>query len=298
MLPVIGVNFRPAGKVYYFDPADLPLKQGDTVIAETQRGVDLGKVKTPVREVPEEQVTPPLRRVVRVATAADLARRDANKERAESALQLCRKRVESRQLPMKLLAGEYAFDGSQVLFYFAAEGRVDFRELVKDLAAVLRTRIQLHQVGARDAAKLMGGIGPCGRGLCCATWLTTFEPISMRMAKEQSLFLNPTKFSGACGKLMCCLRYEYDHYRETKAKLPGIGKEVNTPRGKGKVIGHNVIREWVIVDIPDSGHFEFRADEVQSAWSGPSCASGGGCSMPGGSCSAKKGGGGDTLITL
>src|SRR5688572_6119550 len=294
---VVGVNFRRAGKVYYFDPNELPLKRGDQVIAETQRGVDMGDVKTEVKAVDPEQVTLPLRKVVRVATEEDHARREANRAREESALSLCRKRVEARRLPMKLLTSEYAFDGSQVVFYFAAEGRVDFRELVKDLASVLRTRIQLHQVGARDAAKLMGGIGPCGRGLCCATWLTNFEPISMKMAKEQSLFLNPTKFSGACGKLMCCLRYEYDNYRETKAKLPAIGATVGTPRGQGKVIGHNVIREWVIVEIPDAGHFEFRADEVQSQWTGPSCSTGGGCSLPGGSCGKKKNdaGGGDLI---
>src|SRR5947209_13025023 len=299
MLPVVGVNFRRAGKIYYFDPGDLTLAKGDTVIAERQRGVDMGQARTEIREIAEEQLALPLRRVVRVATEEDLARREANRTREEAALQLCRRRVEARKLPMKLLTSEYAFDGSQVLFYFAAEGRVDFRELVKDLAAVLRTRIQLHQVGARDAAKLMGGIGPCGRGLCCATWLTAFEPVSMKMAKEQSLFLNPTKFSGACGKLMCCLRYEYDNYRETKARLPAIGASVATPRGNGKIIGHNVIREWVIVEIPDAGHFEFRADEVQAAWTGPSCASGGGCSMPGGSCGVKKSGaGGESLIQL
>jgi cell fate regulator YaaT (PSP1 superfamily) len=300
MLPVVGLNFQRAGKIYYFDPGELALTKGDTVIAETQRGVDMGQVRTEVREVPETQLALPLRRVVRVATEEDLARREANRRHEEAALQLCRKRIEARKLPMKLLTSEYAFDGSQVLFYFAAEGRVDFRELVKDLAAVLRTRIQLHQVGARDAAKLMGGIGPCGRGLCCATWLTAFEPVSMKMAKEQSLFLNPTKFSGACGKLMCCLRYEYDNYRETKARLPAIGATVATPRGKGKIIGHNVIREWVIVEIPDSGHFEFRADEVQASWSGPSCATGGGCSLPGGSCSAskKKNDDGESLIQL
>jgi cell fate regulator YaaT (PSP1 superfamily) len=300
MIAVVGVNFRRAGKIYYFDPNSLPLQKGDTVIAETQRGVDMGQARTEIKEVEEEQLALPLRRVVRVATADDFARREANKAREETALELCRKRVEARKLPMKLITSEYAFDGSQVLFYFAAEGRVDFRELVKDLAAVLRTRIQLHQVGARDAAKLMGGIGPCGRGLCCATWLTTFEPVSMKMAKEQSLFLNPTKFSGACGKLMCCLRYEYDNYRDIKAKLPAIGAQVATPRGKGKVVGHNVIREWVIVEIPEVGHVELRADEVQAQWSGPSCSTGGGCSLPGGSCSAKKNGadGGDGLIQL
>jgi cell fate regulator YaaT (PSP1 superfamily) len=299
MLQVVGVNFRRAGKIYYFDPSDLPLKKDDVVIAETQRGVDMGQVRTEIREVEEDQVTLPLRRVVRIATEEDFARREANKVREASSLELCRKRIEARGLPMKLITSEFAFDGSQVLFYFSAEGRVDFRELVKDLAAVLRTRIQLHQVGARDAAKLMGGIGPCGRGLCCATWLTSFEPVSMKMAKEQSLFLNPTKFSGACGKLMCCLRYEYDNYRETKARLPAVGATVGTPRGTGKVIGHNIIREWVIVDIPDAGPFEFRADEVQTNWTGPSCATGGGCSLPGGGCGTKKNGSrGDDLIQL
>jgi cell fate regulator YaaT (PSP1 superfamily) len=300
VVQVVGVNFRRAGKVYYFDPNELPLQQGDQVIAETQRGVDMGDVKTKIKEVDPDHVALPLRKVVRVATSDDLARREANRAREESALTLCRKRVEARRLPMKLLTSEYAFDGSQVVFYFSAEGRIDFRELVKDLASVLRTRIQLHQVGARDAAKLMGGIGPCGRGLCCATWLTSFEPVSMKMAKEQSLFLNPTKFSGVCGKLMCCLRYEYDNYRDTKAKLPAIGAQVATPRGNGKVIGHNVIREWVIVEIPDAGHVEFRADEVQSVWSGPSCATGGGCSLPGGSCGKKTNGAGPTdgLIEL
>jgi cell fate regulator YaaT (PSP1 superfamily) len=301
MLEIVPVNFRRAGKLYYFDPAGLALRKGDTVIVETQRGVDMGEVKADIREVAPEQVALPLRRVVRVATPEDFARREANQAKEQSAQDLCRRRIEARVLPMKLLTTEYAFDGNQVMFYFAAEGRVDFRELVKDLAAVLRTRIQLHQVGARDAAKLLGGIGPCGRGLCCATWLTTFEPISMKMAKEQSLFLNPTKFSGACGKLMCCLRYEYDSYRETKARLPAVGTTVTTPRGQGKVVGHNVIREWVIVEIPDMGPFECRADEVQTQWSGPSCASGGGCSLPGGSCSAKKSGkgsGSDGLIEL
>ncbi len=301
MLQVVAVNFRRAGKLYYFDPAELPLRPGVAVIVETQRGVDMGEVKTEVKEVEPEEVSLPLRRVVRVATPDDFARREANQAREEAALALCRKRIEARVLPMKLISSEYAFDGSQVLFYFSAEGLVDFRELVKDLAAVLRTRIQLHQVGARDAAKLMGGIGPCGRGLCCATWLTAFEPVSMKMAKEQSLFLNPTKFSGACGKLMCCLRYEYDNYRETRARLPAIGATVTTPRGPGKVIGHNIVREWVVVEIPDVGPTEFRADEVQAQWSGPSCATGGGCSMPGGSCGTKKsgaGGAGDGLITI
>jgi cell fate regulator YaaT (PSP1 superfamily) len=221
--------------------------------------------------------------VLRVATPDDYRRKEANRAREESALEVCRRRIEARGLPMKLISAEYAFDGSQILFYFTAEGRVDFRELVKDLAAALRTRIQLHQIGARDAAKLLGGIGPCGRGLCCATWLTSFEPISMKMAKEQSLFLNPTKFSGVCGKLMCCLRYEYETYREMKSQLPAIGTEVLTARGKGKVTGHNVLKEMVLVELPEAGEVELRVDEVKTPMV-TGCRSSGGCST----CTFKK----------
>jgi cell fate regulator YaaT (PSP1 superfamily) len=259
---VVNVSFRRAGKVYWFSPADLDLKKNDFVVAETQRGLELGQVLGRPKSVPEEQVVPPLRPVLRLATLEDHARREANKAREENALELCRRRIEARGLPMKLLAAEYTFDCGQVVFYFTAEGRVDFRELVKDLAAALRTRIQLHQVGARDAAKLLGGIGPCGRSLCCSTWLTEFAPISMKMAKEQSLFLNPTKFSGACGKLMCCLRYEYDFYKETKARMPAVGIEVSTARGKGKVVAHNIARETVVVQLPDAGEAEFALGDV------------------------------------
>jgi cell fate regulator YaaT (PSP1 superfamily) len=262
---VVNVSFRRAGKVYWFSPVDLELKKNDFVIAETQRGLEMGQVLGRPKAVPEDQVVPPLRPVLRLATVEDHARRDANRSREESALELCRRRVEARGLPMKLLASEYTFDGGQIVFYFTSEGRVDFRELVKDLAAALRTRIQLHQVGARDAAKLLGGIGPCGRSLCCSTWLTEFAPISMKMAKEQSLFLNPTKFSGACGKLMCCLRYEYDFYRETKAKMPAIGAEVSTPHGKGRVVAQNIARESVHVEIPDAGEAEFKLSDIAAA---------------------------------
>lgn len=280
---VVGVTFKPAAKAYYFEPNGLKLQPGDVVIAETTRGVEMGEVRTPPREVPEEQIVPPLRRVLRLATPDDYRRKEANKAREEAALELCRRRIEARGLPMKLIQAEYAFDGSQILFYFTAEGRVDFRELVKDLAAALRTRIQLHQIGARDAAKLLGGIGPCGRGLCCATWLTGFEPISMKMAKEQSLFLNPTKFSGVCGKLMCCLRYEYESYREMKSRLPAVGTEVLTARGKGKVVGHNVLKESVIVALGDGGEAELSAEEVQAPIV-TGCRSSGGCST----CTFKK----------
>jgi len=276
---VVNVSFRRAGKVYWFSPGDLELKKNDFVVAETQRGLEMGQVLGRPKTVPEEQVVPPLRPILRLATLEDHARRDANTAREESALELCRRRVEARNLPMKLLASEHTFDGGQIIFYFTSEGRVDFRELVKDLAAALRTRIQLHQVGARDAAKLLGGIGPCGRSLCCSTWLTEFAPISMKMAKEQSLFLNPTKFSGACGKLMCCLRYEYDFYRETKAKMPGLGVEVSTARGKGTVVAHNIARESVTVELPDAGEAEFKLSEVAAPIKS-GCDHTGGCGTP------------------
>jgi cell fate regulator YaaT (PSP1 superfamily) len=263
-LPVaVGISFKPAGRIYSFDPDGLDLKPGDSVVTETARGIEMGRVKHGAREVAEIEPGVQLKRVLRLATEGDLAQAQSNADRAEEALVLCRERVVARGLPMKLIGAEYAFDRSQVTIYFAAEGRIDFRELVKDLAASLRTRIQLHQVGARDAAKLLGGIGPCGRALCCSTWLTSFEAISMKMAKEQSLFLNPTKFSGVCGKLMCCLRYEYDHYRETKAQMPVLGGDVDTPDGRGKVIGHNVIKETVIVALADGREVEHPAAEIQ-----------------------------------
>jgi cell fate regulator YaaT (PSP1 superfamily) len=278
----VGVSFKPAGRIYSFDPNGLEFQLHDRVITETARGVEIGKVKHLPREVTGEELSLPLKRVLRLATAADLEQVTANEERAAQALTLCRERVAARSLPMKVMRAEYQFDRTQITFYFASEGRVDFRDLVKDLAAQLRTRIQLHQIGARDAAKLLGGIGPCGRALCCATWLTDFDAISMKMAKEQSLFLNPTKFSGVCGKLMCCLRYEYDHYRETKAQMPVLGGEVLTPDGPGRVAGHNVIKERVIVSLQEGGDREYPAGDVQrplvrgcSVLAGGKCA--GGC---------------------
>ena len=283
---VVGVAFKPAGRVYSFDPGDLELHPGSTVVAETTRGVEVGHVKHSPRDLPDDQVVQPLKRILRLASPDDYAQIKANEEKAEEALAACKERVLARRMPMKALRAEYAFDLTQVTIYFAAEGRVDFRELVKDLAGVLRTRIQLHQVGARDAAKLMGGIGPCGRTLCCSTWLTSFEPVSMKMAKEQSLFLNPTKFSGVCGKLMCCLRYEYDHYRETKAQLPSLGAEVDTPDGRGQVIDHNVLKESVIVGFRDGFEREYPAGDVyRPLVRGCSVLAGGKCI---GGCSEKK----------
>lgn len=283
---VVGVSFRSAGRLHAFDPAGLDLQPGERVVVEAERGAELGEVKQAAREVPDEQLAGPVPRVLRRATEADLAQEAANRELAERALALTRERIAARCLPMKPLRAEYTLDRSRVTIFFRAEGRVDFRELVKDLAARLRTRIQLHQVGARDAAKLLGGIGPCGRGLCCATWLTEFQPISMKMAKEQSLFLNPTKFSGVCGKLMCCLRYEYDLYREARARLPQPGAEVQTPDGRGRVVEQHVLAGTVRVLLSDGREREYPADAVyRPVVRGCAVLSGGACT---GGCAARR----------
>lgn len=246
---VVGVSFKKAGKVYYFDPAGLNLHEGDVIIAETARGIEFGEVMVSPKEVADTDIVSPLKRVLRVATEADLAREDANTAKEKQAASICQQRIQAHNLPMKLIDAEYCFDGSQVTFYFSSESRVDFRELVKDLASALKAKVQLHQVGVRDEARFFGGIGPCGRGLCCATFLNGFEPVSMKMAKEQCLFLNPLKFSGICGKLMCCLKFEYPMYRDAKARLPEMGSTIETPKGQGRVVELNMVRESVGVDI-------------------------------------------------
>ncbi|MGQ9525470.1 MAG: PSP1 domain-containing protein [Armatimonadota bacterium] len=216
MAVVVGVRFKSGPKVYYFDPQDLPIKRGDLVVAETARGPELGQVVSSPREVPEEELVAPLKPVLRVADDEDRRKLEENKAREDEAREVCLRCIEARGLPMKLIDVSYAFDGSKVTFYFTADGRVDFRDLVKDVASALHTRIQFHQIGARDAARFFDGLGPCGQQLCCVRFMTGFEPISMKMAKEQSLFLNPAKFSGVCSKLMCCLRFEYDLYAQAK----------------------------------------------------------------------------------
>jgi len=248
---VVGVSFKKVGKIYYFDPAGIDLREGDAVIAETSRGVEFGEVMIEPRDVPDEEIVPPLKKVVRKATPADLEREESNRQKEKQACVTCQQKIQTHNLPMKLIDAEYSFDSSQVTFYFSAETRVDFRDLVKDLASALKTRVQLHQVGVRDEAKLFGGMGPCGRVLCCSTFLNGFEPVSMKMAKEQSLFLNPLKFSGLCGKLMCCLKYEYPTYKEVKSRLPATGSFVTTPKGRGKVVEINVLKETVSVEIED-----------------------------------------------
>ncbi|MGB3993471.1 MAG: stage 0 sporulation family protein [Limnochordia bacterium] len=216
MVTVVGVRFRKAGKIYYFNPGDLQMAAGDGCIVETARGVEFGRVVIGPREVPEEEVVQPLKQVIRSATSEDYQRVEENKRRAQEAFQIALRKIAEHGLPMKLLEAEYTLDESKLIFSFTADGRVDFRELVKDLASIFRTRIELRQVGVRDEAKLIGGLGPCGRDLCCATFLGEFEPVSIRMAKDQNLSLNPSKISGLCGRLMCCLKYECEAYREFK----------------------------------------------------------------------------------
>ena len=216
MVKVVGVRFKQAGKIYYFDPGNLKITEDMNVIVETVRGLEYGKAVIGEREVPDQDVVLPLKKVLRAATPEDTAQMEANCKKEEEAKATCMKKIEEHQLPMKLVDVEYTFDGSKVIFYFTAEGRVDFRELVKDLASVFRTRIELRQIGVRDEAKMLGGIGSCGRELCCASFLGDFEPVSIRMAKDQNLSLNPTKISGICGRLMCCLKYESDGYECNK----------------------------------------------------------------------------------
>ena len=244
MPKVIGVRFKKAGKIYYFAPSEGTLALGDAVIVETARGLEFGEVVIPVRDVEDESVVQPLKSVLRKANHKDKEKVKQNKAKEEEAFKVCEKKIEEHKLPMKLVDVEYTFDVNKIIFYFTADGRIDFRELVKDLAAVFRTRIELRQIGVRDEAKMMGGIGCCGRPLCCATFLGDFEPVSIRMAKEQNLSLNPTKISGICGRLMCCLKYENDLYATPEpAKKdvppPAIGKEVVTVEGEGRVLTVN-----------------------------------------------------------
>jgi cell fate regulator YaaT (PSP1 superfamily) len=253
---VVGVRFKKAGKVYYFDPADLPIQQEDAVIVETARGVEYGKVVIGRRTVGESDVVLPLKRVIRVADHNDAKLVEDNKNAARNAMVTCQEKIKEHQLKMKLVDVEYTFDRNKIIFYFTAEGRIDFRELVKDLASIFRTRIELRQIGVRDEAKMLGGIGPCGRILCCSTFLGDFEPVSIKMAKDQNLSLNPTKISGLCGRLMCCLKYEHDQYESGKQEMPKVGSIVITSMGNGKVIGLNVENRTVKVQLFDNGKVE------------------------------------------
>lgn len=250
MTRVIGVRFRPAGKVYFFAPGRYDIKTGDKVIVETARGVEFGWVVAGTKEVPDEKITQPLKSVIRIATKDDLLKEEKNREKEKEALRICLEKIRKHGLEMKLIDAEYTFDNNKVLFYFTADGRIDFRELVKDLASVFRTRIELRQIGVRDETKIRGGIGICGRPLCCHTYLTEFAPVSIKMAKEQNLSLNPSKISGVCGRLMCCLTNEEETYEELNSHLPSNGDHVTTPDGlKGDVQSVNVLRQLVKVIV-------------------------------------------------
>lgn len=263
MIEVTGVRFKKAGKIYYFDPNDYKLTVDDYVIVETARGIEFGKVVIANRLVDIDDVVLPLKKVIRVADESDMDNVAKNEQMATEALSVCAKKINSHQLEMNLVDVEYTFDRNKVIFYFTAEGRIDFRELVKDLAAKFKTRIELRQIGVRDEAKLLGGIGPCGRMLCCSTFLGDFEPVSIKMAKDQSLSLNPSKISGLCGRLMCCLKYENDTYEEAKQNLPDVGENVLTKYGNGKVVSLNILEKTIRIELEENNNIvEFSIDEI------------------------------------
>ncbi len=267
MTKVIGVRFRTAGKIYFFAPGKLPIKRGDHVIVETARGIEYGTVVGDIREVEDDKVIQPLKPVLRIATERDDEQEAANKIKEKDAFKVCLEKIRKHGLEMKLIDAEYTFDNNKVLFYFTADGRIDFRELVKDLAAVFKTRIELRQIGVRDETKILGGIGICGRQLCCHAHLSEFVPVSIKMAKEQNLSLNPTKISGVCGRLMCCLKHEEETYEELNRRLPNVGDHVTTVDGlKGEVASVNVLRQLVkvIVDVNDEKEIqEYKVDQLR-----------------------------------
>lgn len=274
MAEVVGVRFRKMGKVYYFDPGDLELGQGENVIVETARGMEFAQVSMPRTEIRDEDVVRPLKKVVRIADENDIRQNEENEARKGDALRICQEKIDKHGLEMKLIDVEFTFDNNKIIFYFTADGRVDFRALVKDLAGVFRMRIELRQIGVRDEAKMIGGIGCCGRELCCASWMSDFQPVSIKMTKTQNLSLNPTKISGVCGRLMCCLKFENDIYQELSKDLPSVHERVKTPEGIGKVIENNILGGKVKVRIftgekdergqekLGSDIYEFAKDEV------------------------------------
>lgn len=267
MIRVIGVRFRTAGKIYYFNPGKLDIKKNDHVIVETARGIEYGTVVGDPKEEEDDKVVQPLKPVLRVATPKDDEQEASNKQREKEAFKICLEKIRKHDLQMKLIDAEYTFDNNKVLFYFTADGRIDFRELVKDLASVFKTRIELRQIGVRDETKILGGIGICGRPLCCHTHLSEFAPVSIKMAKEQNLSLNPTKISGVCGRLMCCLKNEEETYEELNRRLPNVGDFVTTEDGhKGEVQSVNVLRQLVkvVVDMDDEKEIqEYKVEQLR-----------------------------------
>lgn len=265
MTKVIGVKFRNTGKTYFFDPHELNIVQGDYVIVETARGIEFGKVYLGVTDMKNEDISRPLKPVIRIANEEDHKQHLENESRRDETMAICQELILKRELDMKLVDVEFTISGNKVIFYFTADGRVDFRDLVKDLASVFHMRIELRQVGSRDEAKMLGGIGNCGKSLCCTTWLSDFQPVSIKMAKNQNLSLNPTKISGVCGRLMCCLKYENDLYIKLRDGIPDNGEKVKTPDGMGKVFDTNVLEETVRVrlftgELDENGNEKLEAD--------------------------------------
>ncbi|MDO5388273.1 MAG: stage 0 sporulation family protein [Clostridia bacterium] len=264
---VVGVRFKKAGKIYYFDPENTEYSYGQNVIVETARGVEFGTVVVPNRDVNDKNIVPPLKPVTRKATAADIEKNKSNKQREKEAFDICVEKIKAHKLEMRLIATELTFDNNKIIFYFTADGRIDFRDLVKDLAAIFRTRIELRQIGVRDEAKYVNGIGICGRTLCCATFLGDFHPVSIKMAKDQGLSLNPSKISGVCGRLMCCLKYEQNAYEDLLKNLPKEGDIIDTPEGQGEVLSVNVLKQVIKTAIRkpprnDIGISFFSPDEI------------------------------------
>ena len=270
MATVISVRFRSGSKTYYFDPRELTVHPGDDVVVETAQGAEFAQCVEGNHDVADEAVVKPLRPVLRIATDNDRHTAAYNRSREKDAFDICQKKILQHGLEMKLVRVECSFDGSKILFFFTADGRVDFRELVKDLAGVFRSRIELRQIGVRDEAKMLGGLGPCGRPICCGSFLGDFQPVSIKMAKEQSLSLNPTKISGVCGRLMCCLKFEEDHYEATRKKMPKLGKEAETPEGVGTVTDLNILKETVTVRLTKGDTTELKTFPVEEIkWQKP-----------------------------
>lgn len=249
MIKVVGVRFKKAGKIYYFDPADMNIQKDTYVVVETARGIEFGECVIGIKEINENDIVAPLKSVLRIATEEDIDKHFKNKDKEKDAFNICLKKIQEHGLTMKLIDVEYTFDNNKVIFYFTADGRVDFRELVKDLATIFKTRIELRQIGVRDEAKMLGGLGPCGRPMCCSSFLGDFASVSIKMAKEQNLSLNPTKISGICGRLMCCLNYEQSTYEDIRKRMPKVGSVVKTSEGTGEVFSNNIVKESVKVKL-------------------------------------------------
>src|SRR5579863_1456597 len=292
VVTIVGIRFRPAGRIYYFDPQGTLYTTGQYVIVETVRGVEAGRVVIAPKKVAEKELSDPLKPVLRLASEDELRLMLSFKSKEKDALAQCAHQVTQHQLPMKLVEAEYTFDGSRLTFYFTADERVDFRALVRDLAATFRTRIELRQIGARDQAKLQGGVGICGKTLCCSSWISDFGVVSIKMAKEQDLPLNPSKISGVCGRLLCCLSYENDTYIQARQTMPSVGSFLDTPGGQGRVVSHNVPKSSVEVLLESGEIIQWPVEQQETRTAPGACGScgakGGGC----GSCGARSGGGG------